>query len=326
MIPRKNLESAKKGYKIPEMVGIYSWRIGCPKFVLFCAFSVALSALPVSAQKGGAPPSGSGGSRGTPGSAPVGRVYFPPIEPVPEPTAEPGVMVPTPEPLPKPVVVQDEACLPWDLPSVSADTVSAVRLGVPGKARSQYQKACSALKKNKLAEAEQHARAAIQQYPKYSAAWVMLGELLESQQKLSEAHDACAQPIKADPTYLPPYLCLAGLLTRQKEWNVLVTLSDQFQGFNPAGDMYSNYYRGLSLFHLQKYAEAQKSVVAALANDTEHHQPGLYFLLAQIYGNQGDLADATAQIEQFVKYSASPQDKEEAKEYLSQLQLQENLK
>ena len=89
---------------------------------------------------------------------------------------------------------------------------------------------------------------------------------------------------------MPPYLCLAGLLNREKNWSDLLTWSDRFTGMNPAADMYAYYYRGLALFHLHNLPEAQKSIVHAIANDSEHRQPGFNFLLAQIYGEQRDLA------------------------------------
>jgi len=246
-----------------------------------------------------------------------------PGQPGTEPTAEPGVFFPTTaQPPPKPVLAEDEACLPWALPDVRGATVSAVRLGVPSKARSQYEKACSSFKKKKLTEAEQHARDAIQQYSKYPAAWVMLGEVLQGEQKMDEARDACSKPLTVDPSYLPPYLCLAGLLDLEKNWGDLLTLSDRFLGMNPAADLYAHYYRGLAFFQLHNLPEAQKSILEAIAMDTEHHQPGLNFLLAQIYGQQRDLADATVQIQQYVKYSNSRQNKDSAKAYLMELQLQ----
>ncbi|HEV7967715.1 MAG TPA: hypothetical protein VGP19_09105 [Candidatus Acidoferrales bacterium] len=299
----------------------------CLKFAFVWTLGIALSALPIRAQKGGSGgSSGSGGAHGTPGEGTVNRPVFIPTQPGVEPETEPGVLTPTPQPIAKPTVVEDESCLPWDLSSVRGSTVSAARLQVPGKARGQYEKACGALKKKKLTEAEQHARDAIQTYQNYSAAWVMLGQVLEGEQKMSEAHDACSQPIKGDPTYLPPYLCLAGLLDHEKDWDDLLTWSDQFRGINLPGDMYSNYYRGLSLFHLHKFSEAQKTVLAAIVLDSAHHQPGLNFLLAQIYGQQGDVANATVQIQQFMKYSNSRQDKDAAKQYLSDLQSQQNSK
>jgi tetratricopeptide (TPR) repeat protein len=242
-----------------------------------------------------------------------------------QPNSEPGLIVPT-SPLAKPVVAEDESCLPWDVRDVRGATVSAVRLGVPAKARSQYEKACSDLKKKKLTDAEEHVRDAIEKYPKYPAAWVMLGQVLEGEKKMDEAHDACSQPISVDPTYLPPYLCLAGLLDHEGKWGDLVTWSDRFLGMNLPGDMYSNYYRGLALFHLQNFPEAQKNVLKAISIDSEHHQPNLFFLLAQIYGQQGDVVDATVQIQQFLKYDSSRQDKDSAREYLADLKSQQNAK
>jgi len=115
-------------------------------------------------------------------------------------------------------------------------------------------------------------------------------------------------------------------LNREQKWDDLLAWSDRFLGVNPAGDMYADYYKGLSLFHLHQLPEAQKSVLAAIAIDNQHHQPGLYFLLAQTYGEQGDVVDATLQVQQFVKFSNSKQDKDDAREYLSGLQSQQNAK
>jgi len=95
-------------------------------------------------------------------------------------------------------------------------TVSAIRLGVPSKARSDYEKACGAFKKKKFTEAEQHVRVAIEKYSNYQAAWVMLGQVLQDEQKMNEAHDACLQALSVDPTYLPPYLCWRTSGTRER--------------------------------------------------------------------------------------------------------------
>jgi tetratricopeptide (TPR) repeat protein len=300
--------------------------IACLKPVAFWTLAIALSALPIRAQKGIHPPTGPGGSRGSPGRGTSSWPDPPPMQPRAQPNTEPGVIAPTTEPIPKPVVVEDDSCLPWDLPAVRDATVSAVRLGVPGKARSQYEKACSAFKKNKMTEAEQHSRDAIQMYPNYPAAWVMLGQALQDQQRLSEAHDACSKPLTVDLTYLPPYLCLAGLLNGGKQWSDLLALSDRFRGLSPVGDMYAYYYRGLALLHLHDLPEAQKSASEAIAIDSEHHQPRLYFLLAQIYSQQGDVVDATLQIQQFEKFSSSRQDKDVARQFLSGLQSRQNAK
>ena len=313
------------------------------KPVMLWAVAMILCAMPLLAQKG-APSGGTGGTRGTggtsggtggtggtrgsggtgtapgPGGWPT-RGTMPGID-----NSQPGVFLPTVDPIPQPTVVEDEACLPWDLSDVRGATVSAMRLGVPSKARSEYEKACGAFKRKKLPEAEQHVRGAIDKYSKYLAAYVMLGQVLQDQQKIGEAREACTKALTADPTYLPPYLCLAGLLDRENQWADLLTLSGQFLGMNPVGDRYSHYFSALAHFHLYNLPEAQKSVTQAIALDTEHHQPGLYFLLAQIYGEQGDVPDAQAQIKLFLKYSNVREDKDAAKQYLAKLQSEQSAK
>jgi hypothetical protein len=311
------------------------------KRVVFWAVTIVLCAVPLLAQKG-APSGGAGGNRGTGGSGGAGTrgsggTGVSPgsggwstrgtVQPGPGiDNSQPGVFLPTVEPIPQPTVIEDEACLPWDLPDMRGATVSAIRLGVPSKARSEYEKACGAFKRKKLAEAEQHVRGAIEKYSNYLAAYVMLGQVLQDEQKMTEAHDACSKALTVDPTYLPPYLCLAGLLDRQNHWGDLLTLSGQFLGMNPVGDRYSYYFSAVAHFHLYNLPEAQKSVMQAIAIDTEHHQPGLYFLLAQIYGEQGDVADAEAQIKLFLKYNNVRQDKDVAKQYLANLQSEQNTK
>jgi len=47
-------------------------------------------------------------------------------------------------------------------------------------------------------------------------------------------------------------------------------------------------------------------------------------LLAQVYGEQGDVADAAAQIRLFLKFNNGRQDKDAAKQYLANLQSQQN--
>jgi len=95
---------------------------------------------------------------------------------------------------------------------------------------------------------------------------------------------------------------------------------------NPVGDRYSYYFSALAHFHLYNLQEAQKSALQAIAIDSQHRQPGLYFLLAQIYGEQGDVPDAAAQIKLFLKYNNDKQDKDTARQYLAKLQSEQSSK
>jgi hypothetical protein len=208
--------------------------------VVLCAAAVVLGTAPLCAQRsgsgGGVTPRSTGGgtTRTSPGVG-TPNYPFPPVQPGVQPDNS-EIYFPTNEsPIKQPSAVdQDDACLPWNLYDGRSSSVSAIRLGVPGKARSQFQKACDAFKKIDLAKAEEHLRDAIDKYPNYPAAWVLLGQVMIGEQKLTDAHDDCSKPIKVDPTYLPPYLCLAGLLDREKNWSELQTWADRFNGLSLA--------------------------------------------------------------------------------------------
>ena len=113
----------------------------------------------------------------------------------------------------------DEPCLLWAVEGARQGTVSAAALQVPGKAKGQYGKACGDIGGKKLASAEEHLRKAVQEYPQYSAAWVLLGQVLESGQRIAEAQSACSKATTLDSSYVPAYLCLADVAAQQKQWN-----------------------------------------------------------------------------------------------------------
>ena len=271
------------------------------KALSFCFFTVGL-AIPLQAQW---IVGGNLGSR---------------VQPVP-PTVQPLILETF---LSKPQMKEDEACLPWTLSQIRGATVSVVRLQVPDKARSEFEKACGDFHKKKLAEAEQHVRSAIEKYSNYVAAWVMLGEVLAAQQESDKAHEACSHANTTDPTYLPPYICLAELDARSGQWEELLSVTKTALGLNPVSDVYAYFYRAMAFFNLNQLPEAEKSALQAEGMDTEHKQATVHYLLAQIYGAKGDVAAATAEIRQFLKLNQDKQKTDEAKQYLAKLQAQQS--
>jgi cytochrome c-type biogenesis protein CcmH/NrfG len=306
--------------------------------VAVCALAIALSTGPLRAQKGGAPRGGSGGgrgsgagssggsTRGTTTNAPSGSPGYSVGQPSMQPGMQPRPLVSAMAPLPKPTIVEDESCLPWTVSEVRGASVSVMRLGVPSKARGEYEKACSAFKKNKWADAEQHVRKALDKSSNYVAAWVMLGQVLEEQQRRNEAQDACSRATTIDPTYLPPYLCSAELSARDEQWDRVLNLANLALGLNPVGDGYAYYYRATAYFHMSKIQDAQKSAVEAAEIDREHHHVALYFLLAQIYDAEGDAVNAAAQLREFLKLNNDREQSAAAKQYLAKLEGQQATK
>jgi predicted Zn-dependent protease len=169
----------------------------------------------------------------------------------------------------------------------TAPAVSAQQLQVPATARKEYQQACAALKNKKAADAEKHLRKAVQAYPKYAAAWVTLGQVLAAQQRPDEARAACSQGSLADSRYVPGYLY---------EYHAAANLNR----------------RNLN--------DAEKSGLRAVEIDTNHREPRVHFVLAQIYEAKGDKAKEASQLREFLKYATNPDDVVMVKQSLAELE------
>ena len=220
----------------------------------------------------------------------------------------------------------EESCFPWKLAAVRSTTVSVTRLKVPPNARIEYEKACDASNKNKFEESEQHARGAIDKFQDYSAAWVMLGVILEEQHKAQEARDACSHAAAIDATYLPAYLCAAEVSARNREWEQVLNAADLALGLKSEGDPYAYYYRAKAYLYMAKPVEAKKSALQAVEMDVNHDEPSFYLLLAEIYDREGDSANAIAQLQQFLKHPTDRQQENAAKRLLAKLESQQSKK
>lgn len=226
-----------------------------------------------------------------------------------------------PQPL-KPVVLQDENCLPWSLSEGRDTAVSVTRLEVPSKARGEYQKACDANNKNKFDDAEKYARGAIEKFQNYPAAWVMLGLVLEEQHKDKDARDACDRASTIDSRYLPAYLCQAEFSLRDSEWEQALNLANLSYGLNSEGDGYADYYRAAAYFHTNNLVDAKKSALEASEIDVNHNNVPLYFLLAQIYEAEGNKTEAESQLKQILKRHIGREQEDAAKQELAKLESQ----
>ena len=90
---------------------------------------------------------------------------------------------------------------------------------MPSKASGPWKAAMKALDNRNDAEAATQIQAAVAAAPKFAIGWHALGVIEEKQlQKLPEARDAYEHAIEADPKMLTPYLALARLCIKTKDW------------------------------------------------------------------------------------------------------------
>ena len=217
-------------------------------------------------------------------------------------------------------MVDSESCNSWTESGVHSLTVSAKRLAVPPKATSEFQRACGAFKSRKFPEAEDHLRKAIEVYPDYSAAWVVLGQVLESEKKLDDAQEACTKARDLDPDYVASYLCLEEFAANDGKWDTLADLSGRALAIDPIGNPYALYYAADACLHLNQLSQGEMHAQAAVKLDTWHHLPELHLLLAQIYKTAGNVQGEIVQLREFLKAAPNSKDATQAKTMLAQLE------
>jgi tetratricopeptide (TPR) repeat protein len=213
-----------------------------------------------------------------------------------------------------------ESCNSWTESSLHSPTVSAKRLKVPNKAAGEYQRGCGAFKGRRWSEAEDHLRRAIESYPDYAAAWVVLGQVLVSEKKGDEAERACAKAAEIDPGYAASYLCLAEFATDASNWPEVAKFAGDALAIDPIGNPYALYYAADAGFHQNQLVQAEMHAQAAVKLDEWHHLPELHLLLAQIYKAAGNVVGETTQLKEFLKVAVNSKDAAQARITLASLE------
>lgn len=214
----------------------------------------------------------------------------------------------------------DDTCLLPPLNLTSHPSIAATQLQIPAKARKEYQKACSSLKKKKNTEAEKHLQKAVSQSPKYAAAWVTLGQVLAAERRMDEARRACDQGSSADVTYVLAYLCLADIAARQNAWEEVLKFSGKAIELDPANNTLAYEYHAAANLNLHELAAAEKSALRALDIDRDHREPRVHFVLAQIYEAKGDRINEVAQLRDYLRYAGNLTDVAAVKQALAELE------
>jgi tetratricopeptide (TPR) repeat protein len=144
-------------------------------------------------------------------------------------------------------------------------------------------------------------RKAVQEYPPYAAAWVLLGQILEAGERTAEARGACSRATTVDSSYAPAYLCLADLAARQEQWNQALHMADRALAIVPVQDVFGYFCMAVAQLHLGQLAAAETNALQTVGADHSYRVPQAHLLLAQIHGAKHDLADEAAQLRAYLK-------------------------
>jgi tetratricopeptide (TPR) repeat protein len=220
------------------------------------------------------------------------------------------------------LVRADESCLLWTDEKAQRAVIGAATLMVPGKAKGEYRKGCSDLKDKKFASAEEHLRKAVEEYPKYAAAWALLGQVLAAGNRIEEARTACVQAAGADSSYVPAYLCLADIAAQRKEWQQTLDQANRALALDPLQNLYGNFYSALAQFHLSNLPAAERNALQTIDADRLHRIPQAHLLLAQIYGARDDWNGMSIQLRAYLKVAPSSPDAGAVRKSLADIEAQ----
>jgi tetratricopeptide (TPR) repeat protein len=219
-----------------------------------------------------------------------------------------------------PTIGEGNNCFLPPLTGLDHFSIEVADLQAPSKAQREQRDGCAALRSSKAIEAETHLRKAVKQWPKDLPGWVVLGQVLEAQQKFDQAYDSCSQPLSTDPHYLPAYLCMADISAHSENWNQVLQLSNRALEIDPTNVAVAYDYNAAANLHLHRLAEAEKNGLKAAEIDKSNNDPRVHFLLAQVYAAKGDRENEAAQLREYLKYASDPSDVAMVKGYLAKLE------
>jgi tetratricopeptide (TPR) repeat protein len=206
------------------------------------------------------------------------------------------------------------------LANVEGTTISATTLNAPKDARKAYDKALEALHKGKAADAWKDLEKAVEVYPQFAAAWYQLGVLREKNQQPDVARRSYEQAIAADPKFVSPYLPLALLAARDKDWQAMANTTGRLLRLDAVDFPEAYYYNAAANYNLKKIDDAETSARQAVKLDTAHRIPEANHIFGLILYRKNDYAGAAEQMRTYLEMAPHAADAQEVKAQLADIE------
>jgi Tfp pilus assembly protein PilF len=191
-------------------------------------------------------------------------------------------------------------------------TISVTSMSAPKDAMHAYEKA-QKLRAAKPAEAEKELNKAVKAYPKFAAAWTLLGDMHREINDFAGARGDYMQAIAADPAFVNPNYGLAMIAAQEKKWDDALRFTDQVIRLNSAAYPMAYFLNAAANYNLQKFAPAEESAKRFKALDTQHTHPDVCLLLSYLYSGKQDYAAAAGEIREYLVLAPNSPDAESLK-------------
>ncbi len=188
------------------------------------------------------------------------------------------------------------------------------------RARSATKAAMKALDVPDYAEAINQFQMAVEKDPKFALGWHALGVVLEHRNNLKDAREAYEHAIKSDPKFLAPYMTLAHLCIKTKDWECTTGTADILI----KADKKHNYpdihlHRAVAQYKLNNLDEALASVQEAIRQDPNNMNPRSEYVYGRILEAKGDIEGARQHMSRYLELDKKAPDPEQIKQHLQNL-------
>jgi len=194
--------------------------------------------------------------------------------------------------------------------------VSATELAAPKSARKAYEKGLELIQKKKLDDAQASFTKAVEEYPRYAAAWAQLGSVVADKGDADAARHAFEQSISADPKYVVPYVEMSLLELRAHHWKELADTSEKAFRLDPFNYPQAYFFNAVAHYNLHELDAAEESARRAEKLDTRHQVPQISHLMGTILADRHDYKGAAAEMRDYLKLAPEAQDAAQARSQL----------
>jgi len=191
-------------------------------------------------------------------------------------------------------------------------TVSVTSMAAPKDAMRAYEKA-QKLKQEKPVEAEKELTKAVHIYPRFAAAWNLLGDMHRQRNQFHDARTEYRSALAADPQFVNPTYGLAMIAMQEKKWDEAIPLTQQTIKLNGVAFPMAYFFNAVANYNLQNFDAAEESGKKFKTLDPQHSHPDVCRLLSYIYSRKQDYAGAARELRDFLAAQPNAPDAEALK-------------
>jgi hypothetical protein len=210
--------------------------------------------------------------------------------------------------------------------NVEGLTVSATTAMAPASARKAFDKGREEERKGKWADAQRQFQKAVDEYPKFAAAWFELGRTQEQAKDIEAARKSYQQSLVADAKFVSPYDRLAELASTERKWEEVLDDTTRLLRLNPVDFPRAWFLNAFANLQLQHLDAAEKSARDGLIADSAHRFPQLLYMLGAVLMQKQDYAGAAENMRAYIAQAPNAPDVDKVKQQLAEVEKQTEAK